>query len=506
MIAQVKSVAFYGINTINVEVQIHVARGIPAFNIVGLPDKAIAESRERIRAALNSINLSLPSQRITINLSPADLFKEGSHYDLPIAVGLLMTIGIIPKINDLPYIILGELALDASITSVSGVLPAAISAQNQKIGIICPYNNGEEASLIKNISILSPKHLTSLINYFNKNETIPTPSNKLLIENPEYLDMKDVKGQSIAKRALEIAAAGGHNVLMVGPPGTGKSMIAKRLPGILPDLTYEQIIEINTIKSITKKCNNSISTTRPFRDPHSSLSIAAMVGGGKNVKPGEITLAHQGILFLDELPEFSRSVLDALRQPLENKEILISRANINIKYPANFQLIAAMNPCRCGYFGDSSKACSKAPKCAIEYQNKISGPLNDRIDIHIEVPYVNMLSYDNYKTSENSKIIKERVILAQKLQKIRYGNLFSNATISENMVTKFLIPDKSGMQLLRNVLQEKNTSAREYMKILKVARTIADLASSESISYNHIAESLSYTKQKYIKEYKFFNK
>ncbi|QXK91926.1 YifB family Mg chelatase-like AAA ATPase [Neoehrlichia mikurensis] len=492
MTINIHTVAFHGIQTLNVVVQIHVARGIPAFNIVGLPDKTIAESRERIRASLTSINMTLPTQRITVNLSPANLFKEGSHYDLPIVTGLLAIMNIIPKINDLSsYIILGELSLDGSIISVPGVLPSAISAYKEKKSIICPYDNGSEAALINNITILPVKHLASLINHFNNNNKIPPPKKQNIINNTISVDMKDVKGQLITKRAIEIAAAGGHNLLMIGSPGTGKSMLAKRLLSILPDLSHDETIDISIIASIYQKCSTLLKS-RPFREPHSSSSLAAMIGGGRNAYPGEVTLAHNGVLFLDELPEFSRHVLDALRQPLENKNILIPRLKSHITYPANFQLIAAMNPCRCGYFDNTNHSCNRAPKCAIEYQNKISGPIMSRIDIHVAVPNINIFSQECY--SEDSKSIKSRVIKVRKIQEDRYVSIKSkcNALLSESDIEKFLILNKNAIKILKNATQNCYLSIRDYTKILKVARTIADLALKEIIEEDDVAEALTY--------------
>lgn len=498
MIAYVNTIALQGIHAININVQVHIANGIPAFNIVGLPDKTVAESKERIRAALNSINLSLPPKRITVNLSPADLLKEGSHYDLAIAMGLLTVIGTIPAGSIDHYVVIGELALDGGIMPISGTLPTAIYAKKESKGLICPKGNGLEAIWAKEISILAAKSLTELISHFSEHKHI-TP----LIYNKEHnfindrtttYDMKDVKGQTVAKRAIEIAAAGGHNILMVGPPGTGKSMLAKRFVDILPDLSDLEIMDVNIISSITKNFSGILNTRRPFREPHHSCSIAAMVGGGKTAKPGEITMAHNGVLFLDELPEFPRAVLDSLRQPLEDKNVTIARANAHVTYPANFQLIAAMNPCRCGYLGDAKRSCGRAPKCGVDYKNKISGPLLDRIDIHIEVPNINILAHNAQDKCESTETIKNRVLTAREMQMQRYTNLNfkSNAEISGSVLEEFTLPDAAGINLLEYVLKENYMSTRSYTRILKVARTIADLASSKQVKKNHVAEALTY--------------
>lgn len=498
MIIHVASLTFSGIEITDVDVQVQVTPGVPAFTIVGLADKTIAESRERVKAALSSIGLALPAKRILINLAPADLVKEGSHFDLAIATAILASMRVLPAEEVSDYLVLGELSLDGSILPVNGALPAAIGASARGKGLICSKHNGKEVAWSGNDRILAPENLIELVNHFKGNQVLSNPDPEIDTSPINYPDLKDIKGQGIAKRALEIAATGGHNLLMFGPPGTGKSMLAQRIPGILPPMSPEEILECSTIASVAGHIQNGkLMRTRPFRSPHHSCSMAAMVGGGvgKKVRPGEISLAHNGVLFLDELPEFPTGVIEALRQPIETGEILISRSNAHIRYPANFQLIAAMNPCKCGYLGDPYKACPKAPKCGSDYQMKISGPIMDRFDLHIEVASMNSYDYQtNNNVEESSKDVALRVETARNIQIARYEgyNIRTNNRLDGQLLIDYALPVDEGKDLLNEAATKFRLSMRAYNRVLRVARTIADLENSRNVYKIHIAEALSY--------------
>lgn len=498
MLARINTLTFNGLDVLNVDLQVQISAGLPAFTIVGLPDKAVAESKERVRAALNSLGLSLPAKRITINLAPADLLKEGSHFDLPVALGILTVMGIIPAEELSHYMVMGELGLDGSIIPVNGVLPVAIKANTRNMGLICPAAQGSEAVWSGIKDIVAADSLLALINHFKGRQSIPFPTKQTLEKKQNLLDLKDVKGQESAKKALEIAAAGGHNLLMIGPPGSGKSMLAQRLTSILPPLTPEEALETSMIHSVAGELKDGkISFERPFRDPHHSASTPALVGGGRKARPGEISLAHNGVLFLDELPEFSRATLEALRQPLENGCVTISRVNAHTVYPAKFQLVAAMNPCRCGHLGNHEMECSRAPLCAEEYQNKISGPLLDRIDIHIEVPAVSPWDLADVKPGESSEQVLQRVIKARQIQADRFKalgapQLSTNSELKGELLEQAASLDNDAQQLLIAFADKNHLSARAFHRTLRLARTIADLQSSAKILKLHIAEALSY--------------
>ncbi|MBU1304774.1 MAG: YifB family Mg chelatase-like AAA ATPase [Alphaproteobacteria bacterium] len=500
MVTRVPTVAFQGIQAVPVDVQVQIAPGLPKFILVGLPDKAVKESGERVRAALVASGLGLPPKRITVNLAPADLPKEGSHYDLPIALAIMAAIGAIPQDALDGYLALGELGLDGRLAHVGGILPAAIAAQGRGLGLICPGPSGPEAAWAgEELDIIAADSLLALANHLTGHQLAARPQPRRYIPGGALPDLSDVRGQQVARRALEVAAAGGHNLLMIGPPGSGKSMLAARLPSILPPLDSRELLDISMIQSIAGELvGGAISDRRPFRAPHHSASMAALVGGGLRVRPGEVSLAHNGVLFLDELPEFAPGVLDSLRQPLEAGETVIARANARISYPSRVQLVAAMNPCKCGMAGTPGHTCKRGDACASDYQGRVSGPFMDRIDIRIDVPAVSaadmMAPADR---AESSAAVAARVAQARQRQRERYrahgaDTVFTNAAAGPTLIERLVNPDPASQALLLQAAERFALSARAYHRVLKVARTLADLAGVEQVGRPHIAEALSY--------------
>jgi magnesium chelatase family protein len=492
-VVRLRSFAFSGVQAVPVEVQAQAASGLPSFLVVGLPDKAVAEARERVRAALSAMGLSLPPKRLLINLAPADQVKEGSHFDLPMALAVLATMDILPPEELAGFAALGELSLDGGIVPVAGVLPAAMSAAEREWGLICPAAQGPEAAWAGRLEILAAPDLMSLINHFRGTQILAPPVVGGLAEMPSGPDLAQVKGMETARRAMEIAAAGSHHLLMIGPPGAGKSMLASRLPGLLPDLTPMEALEVSMVHSVAGMLEGGRLFKRPpFREPHHSASQAALTGGGQRAKPGEVSLAHRGVLFLDELPEFPRAALEALRQPVEAGRTTVSRASAHVTYPARFQMIAAMNPCRCGYFGDASRECGRAPRCAEDYQGKISGPLLDRIDLVVEVWPISPVELSRAPLGEGTAAVASRVAAARRAQLARLGASGESGSLNSLAeIDRFtLAPDARA--LAETAAEKLGLSARGFTRMLRVAQTIADLARAPIVRRIDVAEALVY--------------
>ncbi len=489
-LARIRSFAFSGIEAVPVEVQVQISSGLPAFLIVGLPDKAVGEARERVRAALTAMGLSLPPKRILINLAPADLLKEGSHFDLPIALAVLAAMDVLPRDEVAGYAALGELSLDGAINPVAGVLPAAMSASARDLGLICPAAQGGEAAWAGRIEVLAAPDLLSLINHFRGTQVLTPPEPAGVRPAVPGPDLAEVRGMETARRALEIAAAGGHNLMLIGPPGAGKSMLAACLPGLLPDLTPAAALEVSMIHSVAGMLDGGRLVMRPpDRSPASGTSQAALVGGGQRARPGEVSLAHRGTLFLDELPEFPRIALEALRQPLESGRTTVARAAAHVTYPARFQLIAAMNPCRCGYLGDAGRECGKAPRCGEDYLARISGPLMDRIDLTVQVQPVPPAELSRAPRGEPSIKVAARVAQARAVQRARYGEAAPTNAEAE-MGAIEMQPD--ARTLAEQAAGKLRLSARGFTRVLRVARTIADLAGAPLVRRADVAEALAY--------------